>query len=82
MSESKQGTKKEAEPVTVKGAVIVPPQLAEKVVGLFSELPRKFSPMIDPILQEFMQCSQADVVLTPTPDTSKDLKPILKELKK
>jgi len=60
----KRDEKKET--VTVKGAIIVPPQLAEKLVGLFAELPRKFSPTIDPILQEFLQCSQADVVLTTT----------------
>ena len=53
------------ETVTVKGAIIVPPQLAEKIMSLFGEMPRKFSSVIDPIIQEFMSCSQADVVLNP-----------------
>jgi len=65
----KRGEKKET--VSIKGAIIVPPQLAEKMVTMFSELPRKFSPMIDPILQEFMKCSQADVTITPPEESEK-----------
>lgn len=63
--------KKEVEPTTVKGAVVVPPQLAEKIIALFGEMPRKFSGVIDPIMQEFLHCAQADVTLTPPKETEK-----------
>jgi hypothetical protein len=59
---------------TVKRAIIVPPALAEKIVALFAEMPRKFSSVIDPVLQEFMMCSQADVTLTPTEEPEKSEK--------
>ena len=48
---------------TIKGAVILTPELAERILSLFNELPRRFSPLVDPIQKEFLSSAMGDVTL-------------------
>ena len=69
MSSSKETTKEKAEkPRTIKGALIVEQSLAQRIVAIFDEMPRRYSSIIDPVHAAFTQCPVADVTLNSEPE--------------
>lgn len=65
MSEEKKETttKKVVEPRVIKNALIVDQQLAQRIMAIFDEMPRRYSGLIDPVQAEFARCPIADVTL-------------------
>ena len=64
MSDEKKSTEKKTSTAKeIKGAVILTPELAKRVMAIFDEMPRRYSNLIDPVAVELMQCPQADVSL-------------------
>lgn len=59
---------KETETKQLQGAYIVPAEWVNKFMVVIGELPRKLSPMIDPLVEELSKCYRGDVNLTITKD--------------
>jgi hypothetical protein len=63
-----------AETKELVGAFIVPQEWVNKFFVVIGELPRKLSPMIDPLIEELNQCHRGDInlVIQPPPEEKKD----------
>lgn len=57
---------------TFTKAFIVPAELGDKILQMFGELPRRLSPMVDPIHMEFQNCHRADVTLRPPAESAEE----------
>ena len=62
--------------VKFENAVIVPAELADKIMAVFFELPRKFNQLLDPLSEELSRCYRSNVELKvrETPDEEPKLK--------
>ena len=67
MSKSTEGPAKtlKQEPQTHQNALIVPAELAERLMMMLGEMPMKFVEIIDPIAKELQKCSRGDITITP-----------------
>jgi len=63
---SKEASKGE-ETKSFVGAYIVPAEWVNKLLMVVGELPRKLSPMIDPLLEELSKCYRGDINIVISP---------------
>lgn len=56
--------KSEKAPEIIKGALVLRPETVRKILGIFDEMPRRYSTMIDPVINEMMGSPIADITVT------------------